>query len=52
MNYYYYLIYSTDTLRALFLGDNDFEVVPPGIGKLKSLQIVSNQAQVASHRVF
>lgn len=31
----------SDTLRALYLGDNDFEVLPPEIGKLKNLQIVS-----------
>uniref|UniRef100_K1Q3C4 Ras suppressor protein 1 n=2 Tax=Magallana gigas TaxID=29159 RepID=K1Q3C4_MAGGI len=29
-----------DTLRALYLGDNDFEVLPPEIGKLKNLQIL------------
>lgn len=32
----------SDTLRALYLGDNDFEFLPPEIGKLKNLQIVSN----------
>ena len=32
---------STDTLRALYLGDNDFEHIPPEIGRLKNLQIVS-----------
>ena len=31
----------TDTLRALYMGDNDFEVLPDEIGKLKNLQIVS-----------
>lgn len=30
-----------DTLRALYLSDNDFEVLSPEIGQLKSLQIVS-----------
>ncbi|XP_033728222.1 ras suppressor protein 1-like [Pecten maximus] len=29
-----------DTLRALYLGDNDFEVIPPEIGRLKNLQIL------------
>lgn len=31
----------SDSLRALYLGDNDFEIIPPEIGKLKNLQIVS-----------
>ncbi|NWR90261.1 RSU1 protein, partial [Furnarius figulus] len=30
------------TLRALYLSDNDFEILPPDIGKLTKLQIVSN----------
>lgn len=30
-----------ETLRALYLGDNDFEVIPAEIGQLKNLQIVS-----------
>lgn len=30
-----------ETLRALYLGDNDFEVLPAEIGNLKNLQIVS-----------
>lgn len=30
-----------DTLRALYLGDNDFEYLPPEIGRLKGLQILS-----------
>ncbi|XP_064190209.1 leucine-rich repeat protein SHOC-2 [Anguilla rostrata] len=30
------------TLRALYLSDNDFEVLPPDIGKLTKLQIVSH----------
>jgi len=29
-----------ETLRALYLGDNDFEKIPPEIGHLKNLQIV------------
>lgn len=29
------------TLRALYLSDNDFEVLPADIGKLTKLQIVS-----------
>ena len=28
------------TLRALYLGDNDFETIPPEIGQLVNLQIV------------
>lgn len=31
----------SETLRALYLGDNDFEYLPAEIGNLKSLQIVS-----------
>ena len=38
-----YVLCFPETMRALYLGDNDFEVIPPEIGKLKSLQIVSNQ---------
>lgn len=30
-----------ETLRALYLGDNEFEHIPPGLGNLKNLQIVS-----------
>ncbi|KAH7946471.1 hypothetical protein HPB49_025536 [Dermacentor silvarum] len=30
-----------DTLRALYLGDNEFEKLPPAIGQLKNLQILS-----------
>lgn len=30
-----------ETLRALYLGDNDFEYLPREIGNLKNLQIVS-----------
>lgn len=29
-----------ETLRALYLADNDFEYLPPEIGQLKNLQIV------------
>ncbi|CAL1546454.1 unnamed protein product [Lymnaea stagnalis] len=29
-----------DTLRALYMGDNDFELLPPEIGRLKNLQIL------------
>lgn len=32
----------TETLRALYLGDNDFERIPAEIGNLKNLQIVRN----------
>lgn len=35
------LFFFSDTLRALYLGDNDFEMFPEEIGKLKNLQIVS-----------
>ena len=31
----------SDSLRALYLGDNDFETFPPEVGRLKNLQIVS-----------
>lgn len=30
-----------ETLRALYLGDNDFEFIPPEVKNLKNLQIVS-----------
>lgn len=30
-----------ETLRALYLADNDFEYLPSEIGQLKNLQIVS-----------
>ncbi|KAM3967197.1 ras suppressor protein 1 [Aphomia sociella] len=30
-----------ESLRALYLGDNDFEYLPPEIGNLKNLQILS-----------
>lgn len=32
----------TETLRALYLADNDFEYLPPEIGQLKNLQVVSS----------
>ncbi|KAH3702801.1 hypothetical protein DPMN_077827 [Dreissena polymorpha] len=31
--------FQLDSLRALYLGDNDFETLPPKIGRLKNLQI-------------
>lgn len=30
-----------ETLRALYLGDNDFEYLPPEVKNMKNLQIVS-----------
>lgn len=36
------LYFFVETLRALYLGDNDFEIIPPEINQLKNLQIVSN----------
>ena len=33
--------YVTETLRALYLADNDFEHLPPELGQLQNLQIVS-----------
>lgn len=38
----YVNFYLTETLRALYLGDNDFEYLPKEIGNLKNLQIVSH----------
>lgn len=32
-----------ETLRALYLGDNEFEHIPPGLGNLKNLQIVNKK---------
>lgn len=34
-------VFVSETLRALYLGDNDFETISPEIGNLKNLQIVS-----------
>ena len=36
--------YVTETLRALYLADNDFEHLPPELGQLQNLQIVSTNA--------
>lgn len=42
-----------ETLRALYLGDNDFETIPSEIGQLKNLQIVSKLVEkVAYTSVF
>lgn len=42
-----------ETLRALYLGDNDFEFIPPGIGNLKNLQIVSEYfPYISMHSIF
>lgn len=38
---FHYMIRISETLRALYLGDNEFEFLPPGLGNLKNLQIVS-----------
>ena len=35
--YYYYFL---EQLRALYLGDNDFETLPDEIGELRNLQVV------------
>jgi Leucine-rich repeat (LRR) protein len=32
--------FNLETLRALYLGDNDFETIPAEIGRLKNLQIL------------
>ena len=37
---YNFLYFFADTLRALYMADNDFEYLPPQIGQLKNLQIV------------
>ncbi|KAG8443217.1 hypothetical protein GDO86_011863 [Hymenochirus boettgeri] len=34
------------TLRALYLSDNDFEILPPDIGKLTKLQIIGDLTQL------
>lgn len=36
------LFFYVETLRALYLGDNDFEFLPSEVGQLKNLQIVRN----------
>ena len=38
-----------DTLRAMYMGDNDFEIIPPEIGQLKNLQIVSRSGLALLH---
>jgi len=35
------VVFVAETLRALYLADNDFETLPADIGKLVNLQIVS-----------
>lgn len=40
----YFNICFAETLRALYLGDNDFEYLPAEVGNLKNLQIVSAYA--------
>ena len=39
--YRHFCVDVVETLRVLYLGDNDFETFPAGLGKLKNLQIVS-----------
>ena len=36
-------LHVADTVRALYMGDNDFEHIPPEIGRLTNLQIVSER---------
>lgn len=38
------MLFFIETLRALYLGDNDFETLPADIDKLINLQIVSTSA--------
>ena len=35
------IIVLVETLRALYMADNDFETLPAELGQLKNLQIVS-----------
>lgn len=37
------IIYFLETLRALYLGDNDFEYLPPEVKNMRNLQIVSKK---------
>jgi len=39
------MISVTETLRALYMGDNYFETLSPEVGRLRSLQIVNNNHQ-------
>jgi len=39
--YFSRVVFVAETLRALYLSDNDFETLPADIGKLVNLQIVS-----------
>lgn len=41
-----------ETLRALYLGDNDFETIPSEIGQLKNLQIVSKLLYFVKVKAF
>jgi Leucine-rich repeat (LRR) protein len=45
----FFIIYSTETLRALYLGDNDFEYLPIEIKNLKNLQIVRPSMALTHH---
>lgn len=42
VNDVFLFVIASETLRALYLADNDFEYLPPEIGHLKNLQIVRN----------
>ena len=41
-----------ETLRALYLGDNDFEYIPSEVGNLKNLQIVSDIATLGLEKMI
>lgn len=41
MIFHSFIYFYLETLRALYLGDNDFEYLSPEIRNLKNLQIVS-----------
>lgn len=41
-----------ETLRALYLADNDFEYLPPEIGNLKNLQIVGRETLLSISKLI
>jgi len=48
----FFFFFPPETLRALYLADNDFEYLPPEIGQLKNLQIVRFSSLTAKWPVF
>ena len=49
---YIVIIFILASIRALYLGDNDFEKLPADFGKLKHLQVVSTIYNMSSRVVL